>query len=191
MTVITERRQQLNFDNNWRAVKWDESPEFKGSYERALHELPGQGVKAADVVGVRRRSPTPPIILVGEFKDFDYPTIPPAQRQRVALQAVSDDLLSILVRKVIDTLSGASFAHDQQAARGRELRDLQRALGHARPSILVLFCVETPRTQSLAMLPWTKKLQQRLDWLGPNARVIVTSAQRPFDHLGVRYSINP
>lgn len=93
-----------------------------------------------------------------------------------------------IVRKVIDTLSGATFAHDAQRQRSVDLHGWRPALGRSTTTMLVLVCIEVPATQAVAALAWTKKLQQRLRWLGPAARVVVTTSARPFNGMGVAYS---
>ena len=189
MTSVSERRQRLDFDTSWQVVKWDESDEFDGSMDPALHQLPPDGVKAADVVGVRTQSRRPRTILIAEFKDFDHPSVPAHDHARVAEQATSDAVMRDLVRKVIDTLSGATFAHDASASRCAELDDWRPALARASTSLLVLLCIEVPATQALAVLPWTKELQRRLRWLGPKTQVIVTSSARPFRGDGGAYVV--
>lgn len=187
MTTINEGRQALHFDSSWRVLKWDESDEFVGSMDRALHQLPRDGVKAADVVGMRDIRHQPKMLLIVEFKDFDSPNIPRAQRGAVALAAVSDNLMRDIVRKVIDSLSGATFAHDSVHKRCTELNPWRPALGCVKTTMLVLLCIEVPKSQLIAALSWTKELQGRLRWLGPRSRVIVTSSSRPFQGDGITY----
>jgi hypothetical protein len=189
MTSVIERRQRLDLDSTWDVVKWDEADEFDGSMDQALHNLPADGVKAADVVGVRSQPRQPRVVLVAELKDFAHPNVPLVHQQRVALQATSGELMRDVVRKVIDTLCGATFAHDASAVRCAELDAWRRALGRSSTSLLILLCIEVPATQALAVLPWTKELQRRLRWLGPKARVIVTSSARPFRGDGVVYAV--
>lgn len=179
MTVVEERRQRLTFTSEWSVVKWDEAPEFVGRQQAAV-----AGTKAADAVGSR-----PGVIVVAEFKDFDHPRIPAGQRAAVARQAVSDVLLDAVSRKVVDTLCGATFSHAADDSRSSTLRAWRRELEGEGPALLVLVCVEVPRTQALATIAWTAKLKQRLHWLGPRARVVVTSRHSPFDGLGVRYEV--
>ena len=188
MTTITEDRQRLHFDSSWVAFKWDEGHEFKGSMDGALHQL-GTGVKAADVVAARSIRYQPKTLLVAEFKDFDHPNIPVPQRLQAAQAAVSDELMRDIIRKVIDTLTGATFAHDAGQQRCNELSGWRPALARATTSLLILVCVELPPSQAVSALAWTKALQQRFRWLGPNAQVIVTSSARPFQGQGVRYSL--
>lgn len=190
MTSVRERRQRLDLDPTWRVVKWDAAAEFSGSMDQALHQLPSDGVKAADVVAVRVQPRRPRTILVAEFKDFANPTIPASRRAEKAMQATSDELMRDVVRKIIDTLSGATFAHDSQGTRSGELDEWRPALGRTSTSLLVLLCVEVPPSQAVAVLPWTKNIQRRLRWLGPNARVIVTSSARPFRGDGVAYGVS-
>lgn len=190
MTSISERRQHLDFDTTWEAVKWDESDEFIGSMDKTLHNLASASpVKAADAVAVRRAARVSPVVLVAEFKDFDFPNIPAEHRAQAARGANTEELMAALIRKVIDTLAGASFSHDSSDVRSAELQALTATLSDPNMKILVLFCIEVPRTQAVAVLPWTKKLQQRLRWLGPNAEVIVTTSARPFIGSGVTYRV--
>lgn len=189
MISIVEDRQRLDFDPSWRVVKWDETDEFINGLQAALHQLEG-GIKAADVVGVRSIPHRERTLLVAEFKDYDHPNVPVAQRRQNALAAVSDDLMQDIVRKVIDTLSGATFAHDAEQQRCVDLEGWRPALGRSTTTMLVLVCIEVPATQAVAALAWTKKLQQRLRWLGPRARVLVTTSARPFNGVGVAYSVH-
>ena len=189
---LKERRQQLHFSDDWAVVKWDKCPEFKQGIATAFDQLSGDGVKGADGIGVSLAASDTgsEIALVVEFKDYDHPDIPPRQRAQKAREAVSDELLQILVRKVIDTLCGATFSCDRQGSRSDLLAHWHTAIGSQTSRLLVLFCIEVPRTQAAAILPWTKKLQQRLHWLGPRANVIITSSSVPFSHAGVRYRVS-
>ncbi len=186
MRSIHERRQTLTFDSSWQAFKWDEADEYTRGLQASLVH---GGAKASDVVGVRVLPRQPRTLLVAEFKDFDHPDIPAGDRHTAALAGVSDALMHDVARKVIDTLAGATFAHDHNQMRTSELDRWSPAVGRATTDLLVLVCVELPLTQSVAALAWTKKLQQRLRWLGPRAKVIVTSSARPFDGIGVTYSL--
>jgi hypothetical protein len=185
MGTLRERRQSLDFDRGWLVVKWDDCDEFTHGIRTAFHQLEG-GVSGADGVGAR---PGDGVGLIVEFKDYDHPDIPPSQRAAKAREAVSDKLVRLLVRKVIDTLCGATFSHDAADRRSAALRSWQSTIGSDASELLILFCIEVPRSQALAVLPWTKKLQQQLGWLGPRARVIVTSGDRPFAGAGVRYHV--
>jgi len=189
VTSIVEDRQRLDFDASWRVLKWDEADEFVNGLQPALHQLKG-GIKAADVVGVRSVPRRERTLLIAEFKDFDHPDVPPPRRQQVACAAVSDELTRDIVRKVIDTLSGATFAHDAQRQRCGDLEGWRPALGRSTTTLLVLVCIEVPATQAVAALAWTKKLQQRLRWLGPRACVIVTTSARPFNGAVIAYSVS-
>jgi hypothetical protein len=186
---ITEDRQSLAFDSNWRVLKWDEAPEFVEGQQSSLQGL-GGGIKAADVVGVRSVPSRPRTVLVAEFKDFDHPKVPPGHRPKVAADAVSEELMRDIVRKVIDTLAGATFAHDSQSARCAELDAWRPALGRSTTTMLVLLCIEVPKSQAVVALAWTKKLQQKFRWLGPHARVVVTNGSRPFSGLGITYRVS-
>lgn len=188
MTSIQEGRQHLHFDRSWMILKWDQSAEFIGSMDGAMHQL-ADGVKAVDVIGVREIRHRPRMLLIAEFKDFSHPDIPASKKAEVARSAISDQLMRNIVRKVIDSLSGATFAHDSDQRRCAELTSWRPALGRRTTTMLVLLCIEVPRSQSIAALAWTKQLQQRLRWLGPDTRVIVTSSARPFSGDGVRYEV--
>lgn len=189
MSTIPEGRQRLELDSTWRAFKWDQADEFVGSMEQALNHLPGDGIKGADVVGVRHTRGQSRVLLIGEFKDFANPTIPAWDRAKAASNATSDKVLRDIVRKVVDTLSGATFSHNAQSQRSADLDGWRLALAGRGTSVLILVCVEFPRSQAVAHLAWTKALQQRLRWLGPNARVIVTTSARPFQGSGLRYAV--
>jgi len=188
MTTLSEDRQHLDFDDDWIVVKWDERAEFTSGLRGSLQRR-GDGVKGADVVGVGGRG-SAKVALVAEFKDFDNPRIPAAQAADAARKATSTSLIDDLVRKVIDTLCGATFAHDASRRRGAELTPWRPAVATTTTQLLLLFCIEVPRTQAAAVGPWTKRLQQRLRWLGPNARVLVTSSTTPFTAAGVRYRVD-
>jgi len=188
MPRITEKRQILDFDSSWTAIKWDESGEFVGSMERALHQL-NDGVKAADVIAVRDVRYRPKTLLLAEFKDYDHPNVPQQQQQQTALAAVSSNLMQNIVRKIIDTLSGVTFAHSSNDQRCDELASWRPALGQKSTLLIVLLCIEVPPSQSIVALAWTKELQRRLRWLGPNARVIVTNQNRPFQGDGFTYRV--
>lgn len=188
MAMITEGRQRLEFDATWRALKWDSAKEFIGSMDGALHQLPGEGVKAADVVGVKsRESSGTAMLFIGEFKDFAHPAIPARQRTAVVLQAKSDKLQRDVVRKVIDTLAGATFAHDSGDIQRLELKRWRAATADATVRLLILLCVELPKPAVITML--NGELRRRLRWLGPNATVLVTSSATPFSALGISYRI--
>src|SRR5947209_917778 len=141
MTTIVEKRQTLTFDASWRVLKWDDADEYVTGIQRALVH---GGVKATDVVGVRTVPRQSRTILVAEFKDFDNPHMPPADRRRAALAGVSDQLLHDIGRKVIDTLAGATFAHDDTNARHPDLDPWRPSLGRSTTTLLVLICVELP-----------------------------------------------
>lgn len=187
MTTLSEDRQHLDFDDGWIVVKWDERAEFTTGLRGALQRR-GGGVKAADVVGVGGPRDAK-VAFVAELKDFENPRMPREQAAAAAARATSDGLLDDLVRKVIDTLCGVTFAHDSNHARGQELAPWRLALASPTTRLLVLFCIEVPRSQAVAVGPWTKRLQQRLHWLGPQARVLVTSSAKPFHGAGLAYRI--
>jgi hypothetical protein len=181
--VVSERRQHLELADEWDVLKWDDCEEFRGGVQRA-----DVGVKAADIVAARMARRGAASLLVCEFKDFEHPDIPSEQRAGVALQALSDDLADALVRKVIDTLSGATFSHDKHDQRCHAL-STWRAAAAEDSDVLVLFCIEVPRSQALAVLAWTAKLKRRLRWLGPRALVLVTSSARPFSSADISYRV--
>ncbi|MCP9488827.1 MAG: hypothetical protein MSC31_03010 [Solirubrobacteraceae bacterium MAG38_C4-C5] len=189
MTTISEQRQHLDFDAYWSVVKWDAAREYIGNLEAALHGLSDAvPTKASDVVGVSvNRGPR--TLLVAEFKDYEHTSIPASQRAQKALDATSDKLMAGLVRKVIDTLCGATFAHDGDGNRSSEAQGFAALAGEPTRDLLVLFCIEVPRTQAVAVLAWTTRLQKRLSWLGPRAHVIVTNSARPFSAGGITYRI--
>lgn len=66
----------------------------------------------------------------------------------------------------------------------------RKAVGAPGAALLVMLCIEGTRSQAVAAGPWTKDLQRRLRWLGPRARVVVTSRFTPFDELGIRYRVD-
>lgn len=72
----------------------------------------------------------------------------------------------------------------------RSSRAWRPTLGSTTARLLVLFCIEVPATKATEVEFWTKRLQQRLDWLGPNANVIVTSSATPFRGAGIRYRVD-
>lgn len=181
-------RQRLTFDDTWQAVAWDERPEFKGSMEAAFNGLSGRSVKACDAVAVRRVVGQTPILLVAEFKDFDQTHLPADKRLEVARQGVSDEVMQAIISKLIDTLAGAAFSHDRHGRRGAELERWRSAVGLKNTRLLVLVCVELPRSQQLAATIWTTELKRRLRWLLPRASVIVTSSRAPFSGVGVEYT---
>ncbi len=188
MTTISAKRQRLTFDDTWQAVEWDLMPEYKGSMENAFYGLVGRSVKACDVVGVRRAPGHSPILLAAEFKDFDQTHLPADQRLAVARQGVSDEVMQAIISKLIDTLAGATFSHDRDGRRCAELERWRSAIGLKNTRLLVLVCVELPRTQQLAATIWTTELKRRLRWLLPRASVIVTSSRAPFSGAGVVYA---
>lgn len=155
MTTVEERRQKLHFDSSWEVSKWDASREFVGSLENALHGLPGEGTKAADVVGIRAQRSKPRILIAAEFKDFDDPSMPPEAAAEAALAALSDPLARNIIRKVIDTLCGATFAHDTENGRMGHLDEWRAALALSTTRILILVCVEVPKARAAAIGPWT------------------------------------
>ncbi len=187
MTTITEGRQHLDFDATWEAFQWDLAGEFVGSMDGALHLLPGDGVKAADVVGVKRDSSRPAILVIAEFKDFTHPAIPESHRAAKARGAESDKLRRDIVRKVVDTLTGATFAYDSQNSRRPELKSWRAAVADTAVRLLVLVCVELSKPAIITML--NGELQRRLRWLGPNATVLVTGSATPFSAHGISYRI--
>lgn len=187
MTTVTEGRQRLELDDSWRVLKWDAADEYVHGMQRALHQL-GGGLSAADVVATRRM-PRQRTLMVVELKDFEHPRIPDHEREQNALDAVSDTLMRDIVRKVVDTLAGATFAHDGKQRRCPALDDWRPAIGLATTRILILLCIEVPASQAVAALAWTKQLQRRLRWLGPHARVVVTNSARPFAGIGVAYRV--
>jgi hypothetical protein len=191
MTAITEGRQRLAFDATWQVVEWDEADEFKGSMDFSFSGLPGRSVKAADAVGVRRRRGVPPLLLIAEFKDFDRTHLSARQQARIAAQGVSADVMRDVIAKVIDSLCGAGFAHDASGARLEALERWRSAVGLQAVAVLVLVCAELPVTQAVAAVTWTTELKRRLRWLGPRSRVLVTNRHRPFQGVGLEYSVTP
>ena len=192
MTTITEGRQRLDFDASWGAVQWDLCPEYKGSMETAFSNLPGtRSVKAADVVAVRRVRGLAPVLLVAEFKDYHRPQLPRDEQQEIARNAVSDVVQASVVGKVIDSLAGAAFARDAAGGRHQVFERWRSTVGLKSAQLLVLLCVEMPPSQALVTSPWNTALKHRLDWLHPNARVVVTGSQRPFAGLGISYGLVP
>jgi hypothetical protein len=185
MTTISERRQHIDFDASWRVCKWDESSEFIGSMSSALNDLPGNGVKAADVIGIDDHPNRPRTILVAEFKDYDHP------RAETNRQATSSESIRDVVRKIIDTLAGVTFAHDTNDERRGELAGWRRALALSKTTVLVLVCVEAPSTQAAMVVnTWTTELQRRLRWLGPDAQILVTNSATPFRGQGIAYRVH-
>lgn len=192
MTRIDERRQSLNFDDTWEVLVWDTAPEFKASLELAFSGLtatPPRSVKAGDVTGVRRETGGVNALLFAEFKDYDHPSIPAAHRLRAARQGTSDQVMSDLIAKLIDTLAGRTFAHDVHGHRDAQVTSWRAVLGDQHAKLLVLLCVEFPVTQSVAAKVWQTELKRRLAWLGPRANVVVTSGLRPFNGAGITYSV--
>ncbi len=188
MATITEGRQHLDFDATWGAFQWDLAEEFVGGMDKALHQLAGDGVKAADVVGVKGGDLSgSSILLIAEFKDFAHPTIPVRDRAGVMLQAESAHLRRDIVRKIIDTLTGATFAHDSENNKRPELTRWRAAAAETPVRLLILVCVELSKPAVITML--NDELQRRLRWLGPHAMVLVTSSATPFSALGISYRV--
>ncbi len=184
MTLVREGRQYLEFEDEWAVVEWDKCDEYLQGIQSAT-----PGVKASDVVAVKVAQRRSGSLLIAEFKDFTNPAIPPGQAAEAAAAATSDRLIDALVRKVIDSLSGATFSHDARQARSERLERWRSTVGIEELTILVLVCVEVPRSQAVAVPIWTKKLQNRLRWLGPRAQVVVTSSDRPFSGSGLTYRL--
>ena len=189
MTTIQERRQSLSLDAAWHAVKWDASAEFIGSMETAFAGLPaadGRAVKGVDVIAARNgRGAT--LLLLGEFKDFAHPNIPTAQRAAVLMRSTSPEIMRDVVAKVIDSLCGATFAHDSNGDRCDELIAFRGAALKPHQRLLVLYCAELPKPA--AMVALNTELKRRLRWLGPNANVIVTNGASPYVGNGVSYAV--
>lgn len=188
MPTIEERRQRLVFKSSWNAFKWDASDEFVHGMSQALNGLPADGVKAADVVGIRSSGKSEAgVVFIGEFKDFEHPHIPLSQRARAIEQAESAELRRDITRKVIDTLSGVTFAHGANGTRREELNLWRNAIATQRVKLLVLVCIEMSKPAIVSML--TNDLRRRLRWLGPEATVLVTSSATPFSGMGISYQI--
>lgn len=190
MTTVYEQHQVLQFDSTWKVLKWDTAPEFVGSMRSAFSNLSvtnPRGVKAADVVAARRGRGLTPLMLIAELKDFDHPDVPIAQQKAVAQQATSNEVMRDIIAKVIDSLCGATFAHDAVGGRCDELAAFQSALGKSTCRLLILYCVEIPKP--VAALAWNTALKQRLRWLGPRTTVIVTN-RSTFTGNGIAYSIS-
>ncbi len=207
MTTVSERRQHLDFDPYWQVAKWDKSGEFIDGMSKAFDVSaalrsrtskpangPRDGVKAADVVGVRDAPAEPKIVFVAEFKDFVHPSIPPEQRAQAAEKSHSGELIDEIVRKVIDTLAGATFSHDSADNRRDELTEWRPALARSTTKIFVLMCVEELDPVFAGVL--TKELQRRLKWLGKSATVLATTGATsttgatPFSGAGISYRID-
>jgi hypothetical protein len=121
--------------------------------------------------------------MVAEFKDYSHP-------QAVATgQSQSQVALRDVMRKVMDSIVGATFAHNATGARCVELRE-RRAVSATQPAVLVLFCVETTPTQAAIVVnAWRTELQRRLNWLGPGAQIVVTCGASAFRKLGIIYRV--
>lgn len=182
-TEVRERRLSLTFEDGWAVTKWDEGSEYRDGLQTT------NGVKACDVVAVRPDGPRP-ILVLAEFKDFDDPKISNSRRAAAARKATSATLIEELVHKTLDTLAGATFAHDQEHQRSGVLAAWDRVIRRGSPSILLLFCIEFPGSQEPMILPWSTKLKQRLRYLGPDVHVVVTSRDSVFDRLGIRYAVH-
>jgi hypothetical protein len=180
MATIHEDRQRLDFDPTWAVSKWDIASEFTDGLGSAT-----PGVKAADVVGVRASRPR--AVLVAEFKDFTNPRIPAHELAQASRKAESPALLDDLVKKVIDTLGGATFAHDGKNERKEALLAWRSAVARPTTKILILVCLEVPKPAIVNAL--SAALRQRLGWLGPNATVLVTAAVTPLVDLGISYRV--
>lgn len=194
MAEVVDDRQRLTFDDDvWHAVKWDDEPEFLGHLQSTFANLTPakrtRGVKAADVTAVGSLNGRP-VILIGEFKDFDHPNASAAERAKVATDAATHQLLTDVLSKLLDTMAGRTFAFDDDRA-SPQRASWRAALGDPDVELLLLLCVELPRTQVLTALAWQKALQRRLRWVGSNARVLVTTSHRPFADLGVAYGLVP
>lgn len=192
MSRFSERRQHLDLAEDWEGLKWDDCDEFIKPYAASFAQTapePGRSVKGADVVAVRRGRGRAPVLLVGEFKDFANPTIPQRERLEKAKQATSPQVMGDVIAKVIDTLCGASFAHDDRDGRSAELESWRRAVGAPAPRVVVLLAVELPSAAGPAALAWNTELKRRLRWLGPRATVVVTTASHPVSGYGMSYSV--
>jgi hypothetical protein len=185
MPTLAEDRQYINYDSSWQLCQWDDCDEFTNGLREALHGTSSDGVKGADFVGIRKSRPQ--VVLVGEFKDFANPRIPSDQRSQAAKKAESSQLVGDLVRKVIDTLAGATFSHDNSGNRRPELGRWRPALPLSTTRLLVVVCIEVPKPAIVNMI--AAALTKRLRWLGPNATVLVTTAATPFTGLGLTYEL--
>lgn len=194
MAEIVDARQRLTFDEDvWHAVKWDDEPEFLGHMQSSFANLtPSKGarsVKAADVTAVGSPGGRP-LLLIGEFKDFDHPNASAAERAKVATDAATHQLLTDVIGKVLDTMAGRTFSSHNGGANAQRER-WRSALGAPDVALLLLLCVELPATQALTAQVWQKALERRLRWVGPNAQALVTTSRRPFAELGVTYDLVP
>lgn len=183
--TIQEDRQELEFNSAWSVCKWDVAPEFTDSLVSAMSGVAGTGVKGADVVGAKTKRPK--AVVIAEFKDFTNPAIPAHARAQAAEKAESATLANDLVKKIIDTLTGATFSHDKTSTRKSALVAWRTALARPTTKLLVLVCIEVSKPALVNMLEL--KLRSRLQWLGPNATILVTTAATPLEGLGISYRI--
>ncbi len=189
--LIPEGRQELKLSPSWNACKWDASEAYAHGIGQAFSGLEGaRGVKAADLVA--SRDGVAPVLMIGEFKDFAHPSIPKADRKRVAAQAVSLQLVESLIAKVIDTLAGATFARGSAGSREPVFNRWRDRVGSPEAALLILVMVEFPDRQASSVLALQTRLKQQLFWLGQGARVAVICSStdlKPYRRLGIEYRV--
>lgn len=188
MTSFLEGRQRLELTAEWQCLKWDEAPEYVGPLQGSFNDLVvdrPRSVKAADLVAAAHGDDQATFLLVVELKDFASPGMSRNQQRIAAEKAKSDQLMSDVVAKVVDSLAGATFSHDKQDTRCGELDTWRAAVGDTDADIIVLLGIEVPDRAFLTVLH--TGLKKRLRWIGPRASILVASA--PLRLRGVTYTI--
>lgn len=145
------------------------------------------GVKAVDVLAARLVRGERTLLLAAEMKDFSDPAVPEQYRPDKARQALSDQVMGVVVRKVVDSLCGATYAHDSTGRRCRELRPWRTALSTA--DLAVFYFVGLPNPASIESVTWTTELKKRLGWLVPFGTVFVITSNTTMPEIGLSYTM--
>lgn len=149
---IEEGVLRLQFDDQWTAVKWDDS---------AFRKRRGQHGKAADVAAFDGSAPDRSLLLI-EIKD--YPD------HHLAQVPAPDELARICVGKVRDTLaqllfSAALVGHPDED----EVELLCREFGSTERPLSIVVCVEDANEPALEMLELQDELERAFRWLPARA----------------------
>lgn len=176
MTTIREGRLELEFDETWLVVKWDDDPAFREGICKLCGEIRDgetvrhEGTKAVDLIGLRES-----VLYLIELKDFRGHRIENKSRQ------VAELPLEIGL-KVRDSLAGLIGARHRSADPDGALVAFAEAMLHHPPRVVALIAEDArapvhPSKQAAIRKERKDNLARRVHWLKTKVTV-----EDPFNH---------